>query len=85
MCRTRFFQKFDDIPRNVTYDFIIAGGSSCWKVLDCAQESNKSYSGGTGGGVVAARLAENLRWNILIIEAGPSYVAMGTNHPQHHD
>jgi len=40
-------------------------------------ESNgKKYLGGTGGGVVAARLAENPRWNILVIEAGPSYVIM---------
>lgn len=28
--------------------------------------------GGTAGGVVASRLAENPEWNILVIEAGPS-------------
>ena len=42
----------------------------------------EKYLGGTGGGVVAARLAENPRWNILVIEAGPSYVIMIDPHRQ---
>ncbi|KXN87046.1 Glucose dehydrogenase [FAD, quinone] [Leucoagaricus sp. SymC.cos] len=49
-----FFQNPDDLPKNINYDFIIAGG-------------------GTGGGVVAGRLAENPSWKILVIEAGPSH------------
>ncbi|KXN88619.1 Choline dehydrogenase, mitochondrial [Leucoagaricus sp. SymC.cos] len=48
-----FFQGPDDLPKNVKYDFIVAGG-------------------GTGGGVVAGRLAESKDWKVLVIEAGPS-------------
>ncbi|KXN87043.1 Choline dehydrogenase, mitochondrial [Leucoagaricus sp. SymC.cos] len=48
-----FFQSSDELPPNIEYDFIVAGG-------------------GTGGGVVAARLAENPDWKILVIEAGRS-------------
>ncbi|KAJ3553555.1 hypothetical protein NP233_g12615 [Leucocoprinus birnbaumii] len=48
-----FFESVDELPRNLEYDFIIAGG-------------------GTGGGTVAGRLAENPNWKILVIEAGPS-------------
>jgi len=32
------------------------------------------WIGGTGGGAVAGRLAENSKWNVLVIEAGPSCV-----------
>ncbi|KAJ3562420.1 hypothetical protein NP233_g9585 [Leucocoprinus birnbaumii] len=48
-----FFQSPDELPQDVQYDFIVAGG-------------------GTGGGVVAGRLAENPKWKVLVIEAGPS-------------
>ncbi|KXN87044.1 Glucose dehydrogenase [FAD, quinone] [Leucoagaricus sp. SymC.cos] len=48
-----FFQSPDQLPLNIEYDFIVAGG-------------------GTGGGVVAGRLAENSNWKVLVIEAGPS-------------
>ncbi|KXN84009.1 Choline dehydrogenase, mitochondrial [Leucoagaricus sp. SymC.cos] len=48
-----FFQGLDDLPQDVGYDFIVAGG-------------------GTGGGVVAGRLAENPNWRVLVVEAGPS-------------
>jgi len=62
-------QSVDDLPRGVDYDFIITGGKENFE-FKCAV--SESYTGGTGGGVVASRLAENPNWKILVIEAGPS-------------
>jgi len=62
-------QSVDDLPRGVDYDFIITGGKENFG-FKCAV--SESYTGGTGGGVVASRLAENPNWKILVIEAGPS-------------
>ncbi|KAF5360407.1 hypothetical protein D9756_004427 [Leucocoprinus leucothites] len=47
------FQNVEDLPQDIQYDFIVAGG-------------------GTGGSLVATRLAENTNWKILVIEAGGS-------------
>lgn len=64
---------YSSLPKR-TYDFIIVGGESSQ-----ALPVNNTYSklafilaGGTAGSVLANRLTENPKWNVLVIEAGPS-------------
>ncbi len=55
---------------STTYDFVIIGGESRRMPADFFN----SPTGGTAGNVVANRLTENPEFNVLLIEAGPSYV-----------
>lgn len=67
------FRDPDELPRDVEYDFVIVGGT--YSPRPNKKPRNRIHHvGGTGGAVVASRLGENPKWNILVIEAGPSYV-----------
>jgi choline dehydrogenase len=67
------FQHPDDLPDEVDYDFIIAGGETCCFNFHSNYCTQTSYvQGGTAGLAVASRLGENPKWRVLVIEAGPS-------------
>ena len=64
-----------DLPTNKTYDYIIVGGKSSSGDVVCSF-IKPICAAGIGGSVVGARLSENPKKNVLIIEAGGKYVCI---------
>jgi choline dehydrogenase len=64
------FQSAHELPSGIDYDFIITGGNLAFFAV--RPIDSLIAAGGTGGLVVASRLAENPKFKVLIIEAGPS-------------
>jgi hypothetical protein len=57
-----------ELSSKASYDFVVVGGTSYAAPLASIADLR---SGGVGGSVVANRLSENPRHNVLLIEAGP--------------
>lgn len=62
-----------DLPKNVSYDFIIVGGKHP-DIDQCIYTHTIKMTGGTAGNVVANRLTENPNVSVLVLEAGVSCV-----------
>lgn len=60
--------------KKTTYDFVVVGGRGCLLSL-CEIPTRFSSPAGTAGNVIAARLTENPRFSVLVIEAGVTYVS----------
>ena len=56
----------------VQWDFIIVGGILPVLLVKMLQYADTFLPGGTAGSVLASRLTENPRFNVLVLEAGPT-------------
>lgn len=64
------------VPTTV-FDFIIIGGiKHHFTVLLCLSLTQNAVAGGTAGAVVGNRLTEVPEFQVLVIEAGPTYVTI---------
>ena len=72
------YERFEDVPKHSPFDFVIIGGKFSNLNLN-ANRSNVHNPGGTAGNALANRLTENPLFNVLVLEAGPSYVYAFTN------
>lgn len=71
LCAT--YGTINDVPR-LNWDFIIVGGTNPSVSASFAMIETDLNEGGTAGSVLANRLTENPKLNVLLIEAGPTYV-----------
>jgi hypothetical protein len=67
LVRSALVGDFADLPPNTSYDFIVVGGAPCPFSLLLHTDAG---SGGTAGNVVANRLSEDSKVNVLVLEAG---------------
>lgn len=70
LCNGALINNIADIP-NIKYDFIIVGGTQL-RVLSTHCIHLIFYSGGASRNVVANKLSENPKYQVLVLEAGPS-------------
>lgn len=65
------YGSIDELP-TTEFDFIVIGGK-CQNKLLCQLTEQNMRIGGTAGPVVANRLTERADFDVLVIEAGPTY------------
>jgi len=65
------YNAVENLP-TVQWDFIIVGGILPISVVKMLQYADTFLPGGTAGSVLASRLTENPRFNVLVLEAGPT-------------
>jgi len=73
LVKGKLYEHFDEVPKHSPFDFVIIGGDFSKLNLNEIR-SDIHDSGGTAGNALANRLTENPLFNVLVIEAGPSYV-----------
>jgi len=73
LVKGKLYEHFDEVPKHSSFDFIIIGGD--FSKLDLNEiRSDIHDPGSTTGNALANRLTENPLFNVLVLEAGPSYV-----------